>query len=121
VLRLSRTPLAEIARAVLESRAFLVGSPTLNNTMFPTVGGFLTYIRGLRPKDRISGAYGSYGWSGGGVKQIDAELKSMNLTVLPPLEFRYVPTEEDIVACVEYGRELARQVKAWGQERPEAD
>ena len=120
VLRLSRTPLAEVARAVLESRAFLVGSPTLNNTMFPTVGGFLTYIRGLRPKDRISGAYGSYGWSGGGVKQIDIDLRSMNLTVLPPLEFRYVPTEDDIAACVEYGRELARQVKEWGQERPEA-
>ena len=32
---------------VLESRAFLVGTPTLNNNMFPTVGEFLTYIKGL--------------------------------------------------------------------------
>ena len=76
VLKLSASPRSEAARQVLESRAFLVGSPTLNNGLFPTVGGFLTYIKGLRPKNRIAGAYGSCGWAGGAVKQIDAELGS---------------------------------------------
>jgi flavorubredoxin len=40
VLKLAVNPRSELARHVLESRAFLVGSPTLNNGMFPTVGGF---------------------------------------------------------------------------------
>ena len=75
VLRVSRCALADIARMVLESRAFLVGSPTLNSGVFPAVGGFLTHMKGLRPKNRIAGAYGSHGWGGGAVKQIDTELR----------------------------------------------
>ena len=82
--------------------------------MFPTVGGFLTYIKGLRPKQRISGAYGSYGWGGGAVKQIDAELRALGLDVMDPLEVKYVPSDADLDACVAYGREVARKVKAWG-------
>ncbi|NLT34332.1 MAG: FprA family A-type flavoprotein [Gaiellales bacterium] len=113
ILRLSSTPLAECVRLVQESRCFLVGSPTLNNGMFPTVGEFLTYLKGLRPKNRLAGAFGSYGWAGGATREIDATLRAMNLEVLPPIDFRFVPTEENLAACEEYGREAARRVKAW--------
>ena len=111
VLRVSRCALADIARMVLESRAFLVGSPTLNSGVFPAVGGFLTHVKGLRPKNRIAGAYGSHGWGGGAVKQIDAELRALGLDVVDPLELRYVPTACDLDACIELGREVARRVK----------
>ncbi len=111
VLKLSVNPRSELARQVLESRAFLVGSPTLNNTMFPTVGEFLTYLRGLRPKNRIAGAYGSYGWGGGAVKQVDAELRALGLDMLDPLDARYMPTAADLEACHELGRKVARMVK----------
>ena len=111
VFRLSANPRSELARQVLESRAFLVGSPTLNNTMFPTVGEFLTYIKGLRPKNRIAGAYGSYGWGGGATKQVDAELRALGLDVLDPLDVRYMPNFDDLEACHELGQTIARRVK----------
>ena len=111
VLKLSVNPRSEIARQVLESRAFLVGSPTLNNNMLPTVGGFLTYLKGLRPKNRIAGAYGSYGWGGGAVKQVDAELRALGLDVLDPVDVRYMPGAADLEACYELGRTVARRVK----------
>ena len=113
VIKLSKTPLAEAARAVQTCRAFLVGTPTVNNGMLPSVGAFMTYIKGLRPKQRLVGAYGSFGWGGGGVKQVDAGLRELGLDVIDPLEFKYVPSSEDLVACEEYGREVARRVKAW--------
>ena len=75
------------------------------------MGAFLTYIKGLRPKERLAGAYGSCGWAGGGVKQVDAELRSLGLEVMDPLEVRYMPSAEDLEACVELGRQVARQVK----------
>ena len=115
VARLSRSPRSEVARTVLESRAFLVGSPTLNNGMFPTVGGFLTYIKGLRPKNRIAGAYGSCGWAGGAVKHIDAELRGLGLDVVEPIEVKYRPTDAELEACAELGRQVARRVKAGGE------
>jgi flavorubredoxin len=111
VLRLSSSPRAEVARQILESRAFLVGTPTLNNQMFPTVGDFLTYIKGLHPKERIAGAYGSCGWSGGGVKQVDAELRALGLEVVDPVEARYMPGSKDLEACAELGRLVARRAK----------
>jgi flavorubredoxin len=112
VLRVSRCALADIARMVLESRAFLVGSPTLNNGVYPAVGGFLTHIKGLRPQGRIAGAYGSYGWGGGAVKQVDAELRALGLDMVDPFELKYVPSATDLEACAELGREVARRVKA---------
>jgi anaerobic nitric oxide reductase flavorubredoxin len=115
VLKLSCNPRSEVARQVLESRAFLVGSPTLNNNMFPTVGGFLTYIKGLRPKNRIAGAYGSCGWAGGAVKQIDAELRGLGLEVVDPMEVKYKPNDAELEACAELGRQVARRVKTMGE------
>ena len=114
VLRMSVSPRSEAMHQILQSRAFLVGSPTLNNGVFPTIGGFLTYLKGLRPKDRIAGAYGSCGWSGGAVKQIDSDLRDMGLEVMDPMEIKYMPGPDELDACVQLGREVARKVKAMG-------
>ena len=37
----------------------------------------LTYMKGLRPLNRIGGAFGSYGWSGEGPKFLHEQLASM--------------------------------------------
>ena len=111
VARLDSTPRSEAARMILESRAFLIGSPTLNNCLFPTVGGFLTYVKGLRPRDRVAGAYGSYGWGGGAVKEIDEELRGLGLDVVDPIQVKYRPSAADLEACVQLGRLVARKVK----------
>ncbi len=75
-------------------------------------GGWIPdHIKGLRPKDRIAGAYGSYGWGGGAVKQIDADLRALGLDVIDPMELKYVPMAADLEACAELGRQVARRVK----------
>ena len=67
---------ADIMTDILTSRYLAVGSPTLNNTMLPTIGGFLCYMRGLAPKGRKAFAFGSYGWGGQSIQQIEDELKA---------------------------------------------
>jgi flavorubredoxin len=49
---------------VLDAKAIIVGSSTLNKGLFPTLADFLTYMKGLKPKGKIGAAFGSYGWSG---------------------------------------------------------
>jgi len=66
---------------ILESKYIAVGSPTLNNQMLPNVAAFLVYAKGLKPKNRIGRAFGSYGWSGESVKYIQAELESMGFEI----------------------------------------
>jgi hypothetical protein len=58
-------------------KGVVVGSPTLNNGLFPTVSDFLTYMKGLKPQHKIGAAFGSYGWSGEAPKLISQELQAM--------------------------------------------
>ena len=59
VIKLRSTPMSKAIKRIWESRAMLVGTPTLNNIMFPSVAEFLTHLRGLRPRNRLAGAFGS--------------------------------------------------------------
>ncbi|MBM4400393.1 MAG: FprA family A-type flavoprotein, partial [Crenarchaeota archaeon] len=68
LLKLRAADLTEAMTEILDAKAVVVGSPTLNNGMFPTLGSFLTYATGLKPKGKLWGFFGSYGWGGGAVK-----------------------------------------------------
>lgn len=114
VIKLRATPLSIAVKEFWKARGCLIGSPTLNNTFFPTIGEFLTYLKGLRPKNRIVGAFGSYGWGGGAVKQIYEELKHMGLeTIEPGIQVVYRPSTEDKKSCYEFGRNFAMKVKEY--------
>jgi flavorubredoxin len=114
VIKLRATPMSIAIKRFWESRAMLVGTPTLNNIMFPSVAEFLSHLRGLRPKDRIVGAFGSFGWGGGAVKEAYGELKKMGLeTVEPGVEVLYRPGPEDEKKCFEFGKQFAEKVKEY--------
>ena len=100
---------SDVITEVLDAGAVVVGSPTLNNGLFPTVSDFLTYMKGLKPKNKVGAAFGSYGWSGEAVKLITKELQEMGVdTIDPGLRVQYVPNEEAFAAC----RELAKTIAA---------
>jgi anaerobic nitric oxide reductase flavorubredoxin len=82
--------------------------------MFPTIAEFLSYLKGLRPKNRIAGAFGSYGWGGGAVKDIYEELKKMGLEIVEPgVQVIYKPSADEEQRCYDFGREFAHKVKAY--------
>ncbi|MFC1515892.1 FprA family A-type flavoprotein [Thermodesulfobacteriota bacterium] len=104
---------SEIMTEVLDARAIVVGSPTINNQLFPTVADFLTYMKGLKPKNKIAAAFGSYGWSGESVKLINKELEEMAFDVIDPgIKIQYVPDREGIDACFELGKKIGKAIKA---------
>jgi flavorubredoxin len=112
LLNLRKNPRSRIMREMLDAAAFAVGSPTLNNGLFPTVGDFLVYLKGLRPQKKKAMAFGSYGWGGGAVKIIEQELKSAGVEVLEPgLQVRYRPYEKELVRCRKLGEQLAAAAK----------
>jgi len=112
IIKLRATPLSVAIKEFWKSRGCLIGSPTLNNILYPSVAEFLTHLRGLRPKNRIAGAFGSYGWGGGAVKDAYEELNKMKLeTFEPGVQVLYKPSKEDEMSCYEFGKEFARKVK----------
>ncbi|HMK48208.1 MAG TPA: FprA family A-type flavoprotein [Methanocella sp.] len=106
-----KSPSSEIVNEILDSKAILIGSSTLNNGIFPSVGGFMYYLKGLKPKHKIAVGFGSYGWMGGAVKEITARLKDMELEVMEGLDLKYPLTRAQEAQCRELGRAIARKVK----------
>lgn len=114
IIKLRSTPVSHAIKEFWKSRACLLGTPTLNNIIFPPVAEFLSHLRGLRPRNRIAGAFGSYGWSGGAVKEVYEEFKRMGLeTVEPGVQLIHKPSEEDEKRCYAFGREFAGKVKEY--------
>jgi flavorubredoxin len=113
LLKLRASYNSEAITEVLDAKAVLVGSPTLNNQMFPTIGSFLTYVTGLKPKGKLWGFFGSYGWGGGAVKGMIETAKKAGFEVYEPVvEVKYVPDQEDIKKCFEFGQQIAQKIKA---------
>jgi flavorubredoxin len=92
--------------------ALLVGTPTINSGMFPTLADFLTYARGLRPKNLIGAAFGSYGWSGEACVQVEESLGRMEVELVgPALKQKFVPDSGGLAACREFGLGVARKLR----------
>jgi flavorubredoxin len=112
-MHLRRWDRSDIMTQVLDAGAIAVGSPTLNNGLFPTVADFLTYMKGLKPQNKIGAAFGSFGWSGEAVKLINKELEEMKFDMIDPgLKIQYVPDEDGLEACRALGKRMAEGLPA---------
>jgi flavorubredoxin len=106
--------ISDIMADVLRSKAIMVGSPTLNNGIFPPVGAFLTYLKGLRPKNRIGFAFGSYGWGGQAVKEVETTMNDLGWDMpVEGLKIQYIPDEEELNGVKEIGKKLGEVIKKW--------
>lgn len=103
---------SDVMTEVLDAKAIILGSPTLNNTLLPRMADLLCYMGGLRPANKIGAAFGSYGWSGEAVRLINNALEDMKVEVIDPgVRLQYVPDHEGLRKCVELGRKVAEAVK----------
>ncbi len=103
---------SDVATELLDAGALVVGSPTLNNNMFPTVADVLTYVRGLKPRNLIGAAFGSYGWSGEGMAQVKDVLSAMKVDpVGEGVKAKYVPDDDALAECFALGLDIAKRLE----------
>jgi flavorubredoxin len=111
--RLPFSDTGDIIGELLETKGILVGSSTINNGVLPSVSPFLREMEGLRPKNKLAAAFGSYGWGGGATATIEKTLKSAGMDlVLPAITTKWVPSKEELQKCYEFGKEFAQKVKS---------
>ncbi len=111
--KMSTSERSEVVRDMLEAGGILIGSPTLNNGMLPTMGALMTYMKGLRPAGKIGAAFGAYGWGGGAQNSMEEMLKSAGVAVEQPgLSLKWVPDAEELDKCFAFGHEFAKKVLA---------
>ena len=100
LLSLKDSHISDIMTEVMTAKYICVGSPTLNNNLMPNVASFLTYLKGLAPKNRIGLAFGSYGWSGQSVEQVEKYLKDAGFETLDNIRIQYIPDEEQLETII---------------------
>jgi flavorubredoxin len=112
VRNLKTNHISDVMTDVLTSKMILIGSPTLNNGMLPSVGAFMTYIKGLRPKKRIGYAFGSFGWGGQAKGEIEEIMKNLKWD-LPKegVNIKFIPDEDELMNVKEIGKELGDYLK----------
>ena len=112
VMPLESSHRSDVATEILDAGALLVGSPTLNNNIFPTLADVLTYLKGLKPKNLLGAVFGSYGWSGESVKQLREFLTEMKVELVGDgVSAKYIPGEEALAACFSLGASVAQRLK----------
>lgn len=110
-----RNHYSDIVKEILTAKLLVLGSPTLNEGMFPSVAQLLSYLKGLRPTGKKGAAFGSYGWGGEAVTALDEGIAAMGIEVLEPgLGISYVPREDDLAQCRDFGERLAVRVRDRG-------
>ncbi len=111
IYRISKTDVNDIITDILDAKAILVASSTINNTMIPDVAYFLEELMGLKPRKRIGAAFGSYGWGKGAVANIEKKLKDTGIELVQEgLQIKFVPDEEGLTKCFEYGKEIGKLI-----------
>lgn len=112
IIDLAASERSAVMTAVAHSGLVAFGAPTMNNQVFPAMADVLTYVKGLKPQNKIGFAFGSCGWSGEGAKQITAELEAMKFDLpIPFIQSKYNPTDEELKKAFEAGETLAEKLK----------
>lgn len=112
LFRLRKDSNAEIMTEILDSKAVAIGSPTMHNRVFPPVSAFLTLMRGLKPQNKIGLAFGSYGWGGGAVKDINKVFEELKFQTLEPFSVKYRPDKAELEKAYDLGSEIADMIKS---------
>jgi flavorubredoxin len=91
--------------------ALLLGSPTINNNAVKPVWDVLNSLVTIDVKGKVAASFGSYGWSGDAVEQLDGRLRAMKFKVpYDGLKAVLVPDEDELRACFEFGAQIAESI-----------
>jgi flavorubredoxin len=86
----------DIIAEVFRSKAVIVGSPTFNQGILPTLSPILEDLRGLKFQNKIGVAFGCYGWSGESIKFIEEHLDRSKTA--------------DLEKCLELGQKVSQAI-----------
>ncbi len=96
MLNLQTNHISDVMKELLTAKYICVGSSTLNNGLLPKVAAFLSYMKGLAPKNRTGLSFGSYGWGGQSIELINEVLTDCGFTIMEPIKVQYLPDEQTL-------------------------
>ncbi|GLI66193.1 hypothetical protein VaNZ11_009958 [Volvox africanus] len=112
-VNLELASLQEVSEAVSRSQGFVLGSPTLGGHMPTQVSVAMgAILREPSAKAMPCGVFGSFGWSGEAVDEMEGRLRDAGFGfAFDSIRVKFKPTAKDLSLCEESGRALAQSIK----------
>ena len=103
---------AEIEAAVQKCDGFIIGSPTLGGHMPTQVQTALGIVLSTTAKTKLAGVFGSYGWSGEAVDEIESKLQDAGYRLgFETIRVKFKPDDATLQTCKEAGTDFAQSLK----------
>jgi flavorubredoxin len=94
-----------------ETDGLVLGTPTINGDAVKPIWDLLSSLTVVSLKGKLGGVFGSYGWTGEGVRLVEDRLRGLKLRVpIPGLRVKLIPTDIEIMECQAFGLELAQEL-----------
>ncbi|MFH1032624.1 MAG: flavodoxin domain-containing protein [Chloroflexota bacterium] len=102
----------DVITEILKTRAIIIGSPTFNQGVLPSIAPIMEDMKGLKFQNKIGVAFGCYGWSGESVKILEEHLAQCKITkVAEGVRAKWQPKTDDLTKCRELGSTVGRAIK----------
>lgn len=103
----------EVLESINKSDGILFGSPTINCDLLEPIRDLMTKLNPIVHGKKVAGAFGSYGWSGEAVPNMETRLKELRMdTLLPSLKIKFKPSSEELASAYNFGELFAEKVLA---------
>jgi len=110
----ARTHVSYILPSLWTKMGVMVGAPTYEGGLFPPVAQALEMAVAKRVLNKKVAKFGSYGWSGGALRELKKIVEPVKWELIDSFEFAGAPTEEDFERGKEFGAAFAEVIKAQG-------
>lgn len=100
----------EILADIIDSEGILFGSPTINGDLLEPIRDLLTKLNPLVHGGKVAAGFGSYGWTGEAVPNIENRLKELRMKIQPGLRVVFKPSDEELQQAFDFGVEFANKL-----------
>lgn len=108
---LIETKVDNVVKRIKQSNGFLIGSATIVRDTLPTIWEILAKVHYEELKGKIATSFGSYGWSGEAVDNINQRLEQLKMKPLPGLKIKFRPSEKQEQEIYEFGKSFAQELR----------
>ncbi|MCF8218527.1 MAG: FprA family A-type flavoprotein [Bacteroidales bacterium] len=103
--------LGDLESEITKANGIIVGSPTINQNILLPIYKLFGVLTPLRDMKKLSGGFGSYGWSGEGASLIKNGLTSLKMKYFKEGVFvKFTPDNQELDKAFQYGKEFGEEL-----------
>ncbi|HWQ88339.1 MAG TPA: anaerobic nitric oxide reductase flavorubredoxin [Desulfitobacteriaceae bacterium] len=108
VFNLVKSDQNDVITEVFKSKAVVIGSPTISNSILHSIAGFIHLMKELKFRNKKAAVFGCYGWSGESTKILNQFLGEAGFEIIDEgFRNQWNPDEEQQSQAIEYGKKIA--------------